>query len=374
MSAMAEPLRILHTEASCGWGGQELRILSEASGLIARGHEVAIACPAHAPIALAALEQGIEVIALPIEKKRLPGLFAMRALLRRRRFDVINTHSSTDTWLVALSCATLSDAPPLVRTRHISTPIPRTRANRWLYGRATARIVTTGEAMRRLLIDEYGFDGARIESVPTGIDTALYSPGDRAQARGALGLRADGQVIGIVATLRKAKGHHLLLESLAAMGAQAPDLLIVGDGPQRPMLEAQVDRLGLRARVRFAGNQTDVVPWLRALDVFVLPTLHEGVPQALTQAMSVGLCCVTTPVGGIPELADDGESAVFVAPDDVDALTGALRRVLADDALRARLGRNARARRLAGFDRNAMLDRMEALFRSLARRHAAAVR
>ena len=70
----------------------------------------------------------------------------------------------------------------------------------------------------------------------------------------------------------------------------------------------------------------------------------------------------------------DGESAVFVAPDDVDALTGALRRVLADDALRARLGRNARARRLAGFDRNAMLDRMEALFRSLARRHAAAVR
>ena len=83
------------------------------------GHEVAIACPAHAPIALAALDQGIEVIALPIEKKRLPGLFAMRALLRRRRFDVINTHSSTDTWLVALSCASLSDAPPLVRTRHI---------------------------------------------------------------------------------------------------------------------------------------------------------------------------------------------------------------------------------------------------------------
>ena len=126
--------------------------------------------------------------------------------------------------------------------------------------------------------------------------------------------------------------------------------------------------------MRFAGNQTDVLPWLRALDVFVLPTLHEGVPQALTQAMSVGLCCVTTPVGGIPELADDGESAVFVTPDDVDALTAALRRVLADDALRARLGRNARARRVAGFDRNAMLDRMEALFRSLAQRHAARAR
>lgn len=361
-------MEILHTEASCGWGGQELRILGESAGLIERGHRVVVACPPRAPIARAAAERGIEVIPLPIEKKRPRGLLAMRRLLRARRFDVINAHSSTDTWLAALACATLRSPPPLVRTRHISTPIARSRANRWLYQRATAMIVTTGEAMRRSLIEEHGFDGTRIVSVPTGIDTARFCPGDREQARRALGLQPRGVLAGIVATLRMAKGHHLLLDALAAIGPQAPELVIVGDGPRRAALQEQADRLGLHDRVRFAGNQADVLPWLRALDVFVLPTLHEGVPQALAQAMAVGLCCVTTPVGGIPELATDGQSAIFVRPGVVEELADALRWVAGDPALRQRLGRGARARSLQGFDHRAMLDRMEQIFREVAGR------
>lgn len=364
-------MRILHTEASCGWGGQEIRILDESAGLASRGHAVSLACPPHAPVARAAAERGLEVIALPIEKKRPRGFLAVRRLLRARGFDVVNCHSSTDTWLVALASATLASAPPLVRTRHISTPIPRSRANRWLYQRATAMIVTTGEQMRRSLIERYGFDGERIVSVPTGIDTGRFCPGERERARADTGLRPRGLLAGIVATLRRDKGHHLLLEAIAAMGEEAPELVIVGDGPQRGPLQAKVAQLGLAARVVFAGNQADVLPWLRSLDVFVLPTLHEGVPQALAQAMAVGLCCVTTPVGGIPELASDGESAIFVAPGNVGELADALRWVTRDPQLRERLGRAARARRLAGYDRHAMLDRMERVFATVAAGHAA---
>src|SRR2546423_15093351 len=120
-------------------------------------------------------------------------------------------------------------------------------------------------------------------------------------------------------------------------------LVIVGDGPQRAALGCQVTNLKVQQRVRFAGNQRDVVPWLQALDIFALPSYaNEGVPQALLQAMLVGLPCVTTDVGSIAELATDGVTGLVVPPKEGGALRTALERLLPDAALRARLGAAAR--------------------------------
>src|SRR2546423_9726047 len=106
-------------------------------------------------------------------------------------------------------------------------------------------------------------------------------------------------------------------------------LVIVGDGPQRAALGCQVTNLKVQQRVRFAGNQRDVVPWLQALDIFALPSYaNEGVPQALLQAMLVGLPCVTTHVGGIAELATDATTALVVLPKNVPALRAALERLM----------------------------------------------
>ena len=132
-------MKILHTEASCGWGGQEIRILTEARGLIGRGHQVELVCPAEAQIFTAAPDYGLPVHALPIGRKNLRGLFTLHGFLRQRRFDVVNTHSSTDSWLAALACRTFADAPPMVRTRHLSTPAPAT--SRW----ASSPAVTSWE-------------------------------------------------------------------------------------------------------------------------------------------------------------------------------------------------------------------------------------
>ena len=364
-------MKLLHTESSRGWGGQELRILTESAGLISRGHQVTIACTPDSEIAREAARHQVPTLVLPLEKKRIKGLQAMRRLLVAQPFDVINTHSSTDSWLTALACASMRRAPPIVRTRHISTPIPRSLSNRWLYNRAFSRIVTTGEAMRRTLSVDNGFKIDRIVSVPTGIDVQRFAPGDQLAARAALGLAPQGPLAGIVATLRRAKGHHILLDAIAALGEQAPELLIIGDGPQRPNLEAQIQRLGLGQRVRMVGNQTDVLPWLHALDLFVLPTLHEGIPQALAQAMSVGLCCITTPVGGIPEIATAGRSAVFVPPGKVDELAAALRLVGSDPLMRARYGAAARQDAIERCSDRHMLDRMEGLFEQVIAERAA---
>jgi len=359
---MSDRLAIVHTESSLGWGGQELRILSEAQGLARRGHELTLLCPPEARIYAEAPTWGLRTIALPVAKKRPAGVFALRRWLAHNRCDVLSTHSSTDSWLSAF--ATVGERLPLVRTRHISAPVPRNVLTRWLYRRAS-RIVTAGEALKHDLVERTGVAAERIESVPTGADPERYRPGDRRAVRAQLGVPAEATLIGIVATLRSWKGHRYLIEALPA-GAM---LLIVGDGPQRVALESQVSTSRMQDRVRFAGNQHDVVPWLQALDIFALPSYaNEGVPQALLQAMLVGLPCVTTNIGSIGELAFADGTALVVQPQDVRSLASALEKLMRDPALRARLGEAARRHCAERFSYERMLDRMEAIYRAAAGR------
>lgn len=359
-------MHIVHTEASCGWGGQELRILSESQGMIARGHRITLVCPREARIHDEARASGITVHALPIGRKQLGGVFAMRRWLPENPCDVINTHSSTDSWLAALACATLPGAPPIVRTRHISAATPRNAATRWLYTRATQHIVTTGDALRRTLIADNGYPAGNITSIPTGIDTRRFAPGDRGSARAALGLPDDAPIVGIVATLRSWKGHRYLIDAFASLAGERTLLLIVGDGPQRDALESQAAACGLAERIRFAGNQQDVRPWLHSMDVFALPSYaNEGVPQALLQAMLCGLPCVTTDAGSIGEIALDGRTALVVPAQDSSQLSAAVARLLGDAALRQGLGEAARAHCARGFGLETMLDKMEAVFRNV---------
>ena len=199
--------------------------------------------------------------------------------------------------------------------------VPRNAATRWLYNRATERIVTTGERLRDQVIAETSVPAERVVSIPTGIDLSRFSPADAASARAAVGLPAGVPLVGIVATLRSWKGHRYLLEAIAAMSRGDVHLAIVGDGPQHEALESRARELAIASRVTFAGNRDDVAPWMRACDVFCLPSYaNEGVPQALMQAMACGLPVVTTPVGSIGEIVQDGDSGVLVRPEDATAL------------------------------------------------------
>ncbi|HEY7242031.1 MAG TPA: glycosyltransferase family 4 protein [Burkholderiales bacterium] len=358
-------MRIAHTEASLGWGGQEIRILSEAKGLIGRGHEVVLLCPPEARIYREAPAWNVPAVALPIGKKRPQGVRALVRWFRTNPCDVVSTHSSTDSWLSAFALMMMGRPFPMLRTRHISAPVPRNAASRWLYTRATARIVTTGELLKKELVEVNGYLASRIDSVPTGIDPRRFRPGEPAQARLRLGLPQERALVGIVATLRSWKGHLLLIEAVAGL-PETVVLVIVGDGPMREQLEALAAKLQLGERVRFAGNQADVAPWLQAFDVFVLPSYaNEGVPQALVQAMLTCLPCVTTTVGSISELARDDETALVVPPREVAPLRAAILKLLMSPETRARLGEAARKHCEAGFSYEAMLDKMERIYKNL---------
>lgn len=355
-------LSVLHTESSLGWGGQEIRVLTEARGVAREGHGVLLAAPANSRIFAEAPRYGIEAVALPIGRKSVRGLAAVRGLLAHREFDVVNTHSSTDSWLAAVACSTLDRAPRIVRTRHISAPVPANRASRWLYSKA-ARVVTTGERLRKQVIAETGIDPHRAISIPTGIDLAAFHPGERSAARTALGLSANAPIVGIVATLRSWKGHRYLMQALAAMQRPEVSLVVVGDGPQRGALEELAATLGIAAQVRFAGNQAEVAPWMRSFDVFCLPSYaNEGVPQALMQAMACALPVVTTAVGSIEEIVTHGDTGIIVPAQNDMRLRVEISNLLDDAEHRAALGARAHAQAHARFGEALMVERMVEVF------------
>jgi glycosyltransferase involved in cell wall biosynthesis len=361
------PLRIVHSESSCGWGGQEIRILAEAAGMIARGHEVSLVCPEAAPIYHAARERGIPTTALPIERRNGQAFSAVRHWLRRNPVDVANTHSSTDSWLFSIAARLLRRRPGIVRTRHISSQIARDPFTRWLYGRGADLLVTTGERLRQSFL-ERGVSSERVLSIPTGIDTAHFAPGNRAAARRRLGLPDGRTIVGIVATIRSWKGHLYLLDALAALPQREQMLLlIVGDGPSRQLVENRIADRGLAGNVYLAGQQHDVAPWLHAMDIFALPSYaNEGVPQSIMQAMSCGLPVVSTNVGSIDEAVLHETTGLLVPPKDSESLGQAVARLITDPDLRERFGAEARRVALSRFTFSKMIDRMENVFRRAA--------
>ncbi|MFO1302421.1 MAG: glycosyltransferase family 4 protein [Burkholderiales bacterium] len=365
-------MKIVHTESSIGWGGQELRILTEMEGMRRRGHDVHLVTADIADILPAARARGLSAEGLPIAYKKPRGLRALRAWLARHAasIDVINTHSSTDAWLVAMAGATVPRMPPVVRTRHVSTPVNNSWTTRWLYQRATRHIVVTGEALKAQLVRDNGFDPARITSVRTGIDLSRFRPLDRDAARAQCGVDPR-PAVAILATLRDWKGHDDLLDAWADLRREVPgwQLLVIGDGPRRAHLESRVAAMQLADDVRFTGNQDDVPAWFACAEVAVLPSFgDEGVPQSLMQAAACGLPAVSTPVGAIPEAVIDGTTGLLVPPRNPPALAQALVRLMRDDALRARMGRAAHEYAQSSFGIDRMLDAMERVFANVVER------
>ena len=369
----SSPLSILHTENSTGWGGQEIRILTEARGMLDRGHQVMLLTPADAEILPAAKQMGIPTTTLDIEKKRLGPLFRLRSWLARhgRQYDVINTHSSTDSWLSAVACATLPYMPSIVRTRHVSTPINNHFSTRWLYTRATSHIVTAGEALRQQLHRDNGYALASMTSVRTGIDLQHYRPLDKTAMRAKLGIE-NNPTLGVLATLRDWKGHRDLLDAFVLLRKRFPHLqswrlLIIGDGPERERLTNRIAELNLQNIVRMVGNQQNVPEWLSALDLLTLPSYGaEGVPQGIMQGMACGLAVVSTTVGAINEAVQEGLTGYLVKPRDPALLTEALAKLMGDDALRLQMGAASYHYAQQHFGIDVMLDKMEAIFRQAA--------
>lgn len=320
---------ILHTEASLGLGGQEIRILGEVRWLGEHGWDALIACQPGSGLLGEARAAGLAVVAVPMRGAwDLAALVGLRRLMRQRRVDLVHTHSSVDSWLAGLAARSLG--LPLVRSRHVSIPILRRRA---LVYRLADRIITSGDAVKAL-VARAGIPERRIVSIPAGVDTSRFHPGVSGRAvRQELGLGVDGPVVGLVANVRGSKGHNVFLEAAREIVATVPStrFLIVGEGVGYDDVRRRVEAMGLGRHLVMTGFRRDIPEVMAALDVLTLPSIRsEAISQVVPQALAVGTPVVASTVGGSPEVIRDGETGRLVPPGDAHALARAILELLRD--------------------------------------------
>jgi len=191
-----------------------------------------------------------------------------------------------------------------------------------------------------------GIPGAKLSHVMNGVDLSRFQSGlaDRQRIRGQWGLE-DDVVVGTISSLSPEKGHKYLFQSLPYVVDSFPKMkvLVVGEGGERKELEDESHRLGLDNHVVFAGARDDIPAILDALDVFAMPSLKEGMPMALLEAMAAGKAIIASAVGEIPYAIVDGRNGLLVPPKEPDRIKGALLSLLSSSELISRLGREARA-------------------------------
>lgn len=235
-------------------------------------------------------------------------------------------------------------------------------------------VALSGE-IRRYLESTVGVDPRDVAQICNGVDVSRFAPRDRAVARGGpVGERFDegAFVVGTVGRLSPVKHQRLLVDAFAKAVAIAPPdvaatmrLVVAGDGPDRAMLEARVADSGCADRIWMTGSRDDVPRLMAGFDLFVLPSLAEGISNTILEAMAAGLAIVATNVGGNAELVDDGRSGLLVASDDVDAMADAIVAYASTPARAIVEGRAARARAIGTFSIETMVARYADLYDTL---------
>jgi glycosyltransferase involved in cell wall biosynthesis len=320
---------------------------------LAERYDVVLAAHGEGPLRDATAAVGARFVLLrhvrrPINPLRdLAGLFELISLLRRERPQILHASSSKAGVLGRLA-AVAARVPIRFFTVHgwafsaySGLPSLLYRTSDRLMAPLTTVTICVSETELAAGLEAGTCSADRSVVIHNAVDIAgaPRSPHDRPTPR----LIAVGR-------LKAPKDFLTLIRSLGALRDHEFEALIVGEGPDRNAIEAEIRRLELRGRVRLAGERSDVPELLAESDVFVLSSRSEGLPVSVLEAMSAELPVVATDVGGLAELVVDGETGILVPPDDEAALTEALGRLVEDRELRRRLGTAGRARAESSFD------------------------
>jgi glycosyltransferase involved in cell wall biosynthesis len=244
------------------------------------------------------------------------------------------------------------------------------RARVQIRDRALAKIICVSEQTRQLHLERLGRDAGRCTVVPNCVDLDRFSPTSREYGVHAeFGFEPTAPIVGTVSRLGEhRKGIHHFLDMAADVAADNPQarFLVVGDGELRPDLEAQARRLGIQSSVVFTGERRDIPRLLAAMRIFVMPSLYEGGPYTVLEAMAMTKPVVATPVGLVPDVVDHRETGLLVPVANSAALTDAVLELLSDAELAQRLATRGREAVIERFSLDAMIAGVTAVYREVA--------
>lgn len=360
-------MRILHLEASAGWGGQEIRILREAEGMRQRGHEIVLAVMRGGRLIEAARRAGFVVYELNFKKWAWPFcLFQILQILRRHQIELVNTHSSLDSWIGGIAARLASR--PIIRTRHLSTLIKPGFNSRFLYHTLADFVVTTCASILPMICSQSGKKPEHCRSIATGVEPLQirFTEEEVAQFRAKWGLKEKDFLVGTACFMRSWKGIGEFLKAADQL-RHVPHLkwVLIGGGHAKTYQDLAKD-LKLEGIVHFTGHLDNPFPALAALDAFaLLSTAHEGVSQAILQAAYLGKPLIATPVGGLPEVCLDQKTGLLVPPHASDSVAKAVLQLQENRDFARQLGAQARSLVLERFTFTHTLDQMEEVLRTL---------
>jgi glycosyltransferase involved in cell wall biosynthesis len=296
----------------------------------------------------------------------LPIFRRLHQYIRANRFDVVHTHHFTQLFYAALP-ARLAGAR-IVHTEHeffsyTESGIPRTLIRP--LSRLCESMTVVGPEVAEYFVKTIGIPAARVTIVPNGVDVKSFDY-DAGAARHELGLDRGEFIVGTIGRLEPEKDQITLLDVFRQFSAGHPQtrLMIAGDGSLAGELRAYADRIGVADRTLFLGYRRDVSKLLAAMDAFILPSIREGLPISLIEAMAARRAVVASDVGGVSDLVRDGEHGFVVAARDTAGFVAALQRLKACPELRKRFGHAGRSTVEASFSLSAMLRAYEELYMS----------
>jgi glycosyltransferase involved in cell wall biosynthesis len=329
------------------------------------------------------------------------ALYRLVALVRRERPHIVHTHTSK-AGILGRQAARWAGVPVVVHTPHghlFHSYEGRLKTALFIrlersFAAWTDRLVALTDTERREHLEfRIGRDD-QWRTIHSGVDFSSFEAnrGQRYSVRASLGIPKEAVVLGTVGRLVPVKGHQYLIDALARLAADRSPLclLLVGDGPLREALVTRARSLGLavrihppaaagealergpavpapaaRATVHMLGLRSDVPRLLSAMDLFVLPSLNEGMGRVLVEAMAMELPCVASRVSGVPDVVEEGRTGLLVPPRDAAALARAIGSLLDDRQTARAMGRRGRQTVLPAFGLERMIDRLESLYREL---------
>jgi glycosyltransferase involved in cell wall biosynthesis len=357
-------VRVAHLIYGLGVGGLEQLVVHLAAQARARGIDSSIVALGHdGPMRELASRQGIDVELLRVDGMSLPALMGIRRALDRRGAAVLHAHD-LGPWLNGVAVRALRPRTRVMATFHEQrTPEGKKRHAAALAARATDVLVACGDKVRQDILG-WAPSGARVPIIANGVAPAALAP--RNQARSQLKIPEAAIAVGYVGGLREIKGPDRLLRAFLDSFADRGDvhLFLVGEGPMDASLRGTAQGHG---NVHFTGLIPDAARLLSAFDVYGQTSLSEGRSLSMLEAMAAGLPTLAHDLVPVREIHGHDQTALLVPLGDRQALAAALRRLVADPALRARLGATARER-AQRHSIEPMVDAYETLYRELAAR------
>ena len=370
------PRLVAHFTDSTVFGGAEQMLLALIAGL--QQTDVDQVLVHHQAQGLSGLldavtELGVETVAVEAMPEGWAGAAQIPRFaraIRQLRPDVFHAHL---TWSIAckfaLAGAAAARVPAVIATHQLYVDFPMNGSRRLqqrLIGHGIDRHVAVSRHVAERLVETFPWLAERVTVIPNAVDAARFRGQPDPELRRELSAGTSARLVLVPARLASQKGQRYAIEAVTALADVR--LVFAGDGPDRASLEAYSDELGVADRVIFLGHRDDVPRLLASCDAAMLPSLYEGLPVAVLEAMASGCPVVATRIGGTDEAIVDGQTGLLVPPSDGRALARGIDRLLSDAALAKRLAASGRAEVEAEYSTRQLVSRNEQLYAELAAR------